>query len=220
MTPYGSACATLNMVIVDTWLRGHGLGRRLMDAVLSKASERRLQLIATADGLPLYQKLGFDEVGAVLQHQGVVGVVKPDVMAEPAKSDDLPAIAALDLKAFGADRSRLVAALAGIGEFAVLRQKGDIRAFACIRAFGRGEVIGPIVASELDEAKALVSYFMSRREGRFLRLDTSAVNGLSAWLESHGLRRVGDGVAMARGQTAPTVSPTVFTFALANQAFG
>ena len=42
MTPFGSDCATINMVIVDAAMRGRGLGRRLMDAALDMAGERQL----------------------------------------------------------------------------------------------------------------------------------------------------------------------------------
>ena len=72
LTPYGEDCATINMVIVDEAMRGRGLGRRLMDAALTRAADRPLRLTATAEGLPLYRKLGFVETGTVVQHQGIV----------------------------------------------------------------------------------------------------------------------------------------------------
>lgn len=62
---------TLNMIIVDATMRGQGLGRRLMDAVIDIAGPREMRLIATADGLPLYEKLGFRVTGQIVQHQGI-----------------------------------------------------------------------------------------------------------------------------------------------------
>ncbi|CAN7732779.1 GNAT family N-acetyltransferase [Neorhizobium tomejilense] len=219
MTPYGDDCATINMVIVGANLRGRGVGRRLMDAVLGLGGERPLRLIATSDGLPLYEKLGFRKTGAVFQHQGTVGEVPAPTDTGTATAVDLSEITAIDRDAFGATRSALIEKLAEIGEFAVIRRNGKIAGFACIRAFGRGEVVGPVVATDLENAKALVSHFMSRRSGVFLRVDTGDA-GLAAWLAEHSLTHAGGGIAMARPVVARPATSTFTTFALANQALG
>src|SRR4051812_4202004 len=70
VTPYGDDAATINMFIVDASMRGRGLGRQLMQEALAKAGERTCYLVATNDGLSLYQKLGFVATGGIVQHQG------------------------------------------------------------------------------------------------------------------------------------------------------
>ncbi|KQZ62148.1 GNAT family acetyltransferase [Rhizobium sp. Root149] len=220
MTPYGKDCATINMVIVDESMRGRGLGRRLMAAAMTLAGDRPLRLIATAEGLPLYERLGFREMGAIVQHQGVAVNIAAPTNTEVATADDLPTILALDRAAYGADRGDLIRRLAEIGEYAVVSREGKAKAFAAIRPFGRGEVIGPVVAPDLDDAKALVSHFISRRNGTFLRVDTGAGTGLAPWLQDHGLVHVGGGIIMARPVITLSVASTVTTFALANQALG
>ena len=74
-TSYEADCAAINMVIVDEAMRGRGLGRKLMDAALEIAGSRPLRLVATEQGLPLYEKLGFQKTGAIRQHQGVAGKI-------------------------------------------------------------------------------------------------------------------------------------------------
>lgn len=69
MTPYGDDAATVNMVIVDAAMRGRGLGRKLMEEALARAGERTCYLVATQEGLPLYDKLGFVATGKIVQHQ-------------------------------------------------------------------------------------------------------------------------------------------------------
>lgn len=219
MTSYGDDCATINMVIVDASMRGRGVGRRLMDEALSLGGTRPLRLVATADGLPLYEKLGFRETGSVFQHQGVVGQVPPSTHVDAATAADVAEITAIDRDAFGADRSSLISKLAEIGEFAVIRRDGGIIGFACIRAFGRGQVIGPVAATTIEDAKALVAHFMNRRTGAFLRVDTGNA-GLASWLSEHSLAHVGGGVAMARPAPTRARTSTFITFALANQALG
>ncbi|TAU34909.1 N-acetyltransferase [Rhizobium leguminosarum] len=220
VTSYGKDCATINMVIVDETMRGRGLGRKLMDAALVIAGNRQLRLIATSDGLPLYQKLGFREIGSVLQHQGHVPTVAAPDNVESAQETDFETIAALDRAAFGADRQNLLDYIATVGRFAVIRRAGQVHGFAALRAFGRGEVIGPVVAANSDDARTLISFFMASRPGAFLRVDTTADVGISPWLATHGLAHVGGGVAMRTASVEAATLREPKTFALANQALG
>jgi len=220
VTPYGEDCAMINMVIVDRNLRGKGLGRRLMEQAFALAGDRPLRLVATTDGMPLYQKLGFVPSGTIQQHQGKVAeLVAPDGV-EAAGTDDLPEIKALDRDAYGADREALIDALAERGQFAVIRRNGAVEAYAVIRPFGRGEVIGPVIAGSADAAKDLISFFAAPRPGAFLRVDTDSRTGIAGWLAEIGLAHVGGGVAMDRPPKngAEQIRPKVY--ALANQALG
>ncbi|MCM2394477.1 GNAT family N-acetyltransferase [Rhizobium sp. S95] len=220
VTSYKKDCATINMVIVDEAMRGRGLGRKLMDAALSLAGERPLRLVATTDGLPLYQKLGFQETGTVLQFQGPASPVAAPANVHAASPADIPAIAELDRQAFGADREGLIAYLANVGRFAVIRQGGKVSGFAALRDFGRGELVGPVVASDLDDASALISHFAAGRPGAFLRIDTTLDTGLAPVLSGLGLQHVGGGIAMQRPPRPAAQNSTTRTFALASQALG
>jgi GNAT superfamily N-acetyltransferase len=228
MTPYGDDAATINMVIVDETMRGQGLGRRLMEEAMALAGPRPLRLVATREGLPLYEKLGFRETGVVLQHQGNAGPVPQPVTEDvaPANAVDLPGVIALDRQAFGADRSGLFARLAELGAVTLLRRNGAVVGFAVLRDFGRGKVIGPVAAPDLDGAKALIGPIIAAHSGDFLRVDTTVGTGLGPWLADCGLSHVGGGVAMRRPAPPPaaplppsTVPPAV-TYALASQALG
>ncbi|HBF28452.1 GNAT family N-acetyltransferase [Rhizobium sp.] len=219
-TLYGSTCATVNMVIVDATMRGRGLGRKLMDLALGAAEGRECRLVATTDGLPLYEKLGFAVVGEVVQHQGIIKA--PELQpANIAWADRgvLAEVRALDTQAFGADRSALFERLFGQGKLAVLRDGERIVGCVALRAFGRGEVVGPVVAATLEDAKALLSFVFAERTGHFLRVDTLVDTGLAPWLTEHGLLHVGGGLPMRRN-VAETAPSTMKTYALASQALG
>ncbi|EJB06500.1 putative N-acetyltransferase YhbS [Rhizobium leguminosarum] len=219
VTPYRQDCATINMVIVDEAMRGRGLGRKLMQAAIELAGDRPLRLVATADGLPLYEKLGFRQTGRILQHQGIAAGRAAPTATSAAATTDFSAITELDRQAFGADRADLIAYLAKVGELAVLRRDGRVTGFAVLRSFGRGEVIGPVIAGNVEDAKALVTHFIARRPGVFLRVDTTAAAGLSDWLAEQGFAHVGGGIAMMK-PSIPAADSVATIFALANQALG
>lgn len=209
----------VNMIIVGAALRGRGLGRRLVEAAMEGADVTEFRLTATSDGLPLYRKMGFHETGEVLQHQGPVAPL-PSEAPEVSWTDrpDLAALAALDLQATGMDRSRLVEQILQQGRIAVRRQDGRITAWAGIRPFGHGLVAGPVIAPDAETARTLLGRVMADHPGAFLRVDTQGDSGLSPWLKTLNLTRVGVGIAMStapRPRTGPLRS-----FALAAQAFG
>jgi hypothetical protein len=192
-----------------------------MEGVLSLAGDRSLQLVATESGLSLYEKLGFRGSGVVVQHQGqVVKSVTAPSGVRAARPDDMAAITELDRAAYGAERRRLIGLLADVGSLAVLERMDRLVGFAALRPFGRGEVIGPVVAANLDDARLLVSHFLAARAGAFLRIDTDVTTRLGPWLAGIGLADVGGGIAMRRPIVAAAAKRPFFTFALANQAFG
>ncbi len=220
MTPYGQDSATINMVIVDKSMRGQGLGKRLMEKAISLAGNRPLRLISTDEGRPLYEKMGFVASGSIVQHQGNVSAVSTSEAVDLATSEDLKGVRELDREAYGADRTALISSLAECGTFAVIRKGGRIEAYAAIRAFGRGEVIGPVIAPDKEAAKALIAFFAAARPGAFLRIDTGSETGLGDWLNDIGLRHAGGGVVMLRPLIADAGHARRKVYAIANQALG
>ena len=205
--------ATLNMIIVDEGMRGRGLGRRLMDAAMALAEGREMRLVATADGLPLYEKLGFRSVGRIHQHQGTAKGGSPDLPVQGGTVDDVPPLAAMDEAASGLQRESLLRRIAEGGE--VLRAE---RGFALIRPFGRGDVVGPIVAEDAATARALLTEAARRREGHFLRVDLRDPD-LVSLAEELGLAAAGGGTAMVKD--ARSMPATLAkTYALVSQALG
>lgn len=209
---FGDFC-TINMIIVDAALRGYGLGRRLMNAVIGAARGRGMTLVATAEGLPLYEKLGFRAVGTIVQHQGIVtGEAAPGEVFRLATETDLDTLAAMDRDACGADRRALIANLLKTG---TIRMSGE--GFAALRDFGRGQVVGPVVARDPALARTLIA--ACAVPGTFLRVDTRPETGLPEYLAAMGLLPVGGGTVMHCGPVRPAATDFI-TFALASQALG
>jgi len=218
--PYGADFATLGMVIVAPQRQGRGLGGRLMQAVLAQAGTRSVGLHATPAGLPLYEKLGFAAVGEIHQHQGSVsGTPSATAPVRSIGDDDWREIEALDRAVCGLDRRPLLAGLRPLARANVLLREGRVAGFSMLRDFGRGQSIGPVVAPDLDGAKALIGDWLAQSMGRFLRIDIPAGCGLADWLAGQGLVPVDKAVAMVRG-TPPVRRRQTRLFALVSQALG
>jgi GNAT superfamily N-acetyltransferase len=220
---YGEAFATVGMIIVDAAWRGKRLGSLLVDGLIEKAASRSVLLNATLDGLELYRRRGFVTVGETRQHQGIAAPSDRRAgmgRVEQAGRAQLTEVLELDRSATGMLRERLLSRLVELGDLFVLRGQTDAcTGYAVSRKFGRGHVIGPVVADSFDEAKALIAEPLSRLAGNFVRLDTSAASGLSPWLEAQGLVPVDTVEAMVRG-TPPAADLPGRVFALANQSLG
>lgn len=209
--------ANMNMIIVSSDLRGHGLGRKLMQAVMQFAGAREMRLVATADGKPLYEKLGFQAMGQIFQHQGIAqaqAVDMPVTIQDAATAAaEVDTLAAMDRDATGMERRALLAGFAQQGT--VLRAEGG---FAMLRDFGRGTVLGPVVARDTATARALICAAASHCSGSFLRIDLTDPT-LVPFAENLGLPHVGGGTAMIKNGM-PMAAHHYTTFALASQALG
>ena len=221
--PFADAHATFGMIIVSPAVQGRGLGRRLVLELLRQADGRTAFLNSTREGRRLYDQLGFVPYGRIHQHQGILsggltlcGSVTGIRAARPL---DFEAIADLDERVTGMRRHELLKAMFVQGSVAVVDRMGCVRGYACSRRFGRGHVIGPLVAAGAADAKALAAELASPLAGEFVRLDVPADSELSSWLENAGLKQVDDVVSMHRGPR-PAVNGGGHLFALASQSLG
>jgi predicted N-acetyltransferase YhbS len=220
---FGKDSATLGMVIVSNAAQGRGVGRRLTEAMLEKLKGLNIVLNATEEGLPLYAKLGFVEIGTVFQHQApaptvpLAELVSGERVRPMGAADDC--LAEMYSRASGMDRSALFGALVASSSAVVLTRDHLPVGFALFRRFGRGWSIAPVVAPDAGGAKALISHWLGANTGSFCRLDVTEESGLSGWLEELGLPRVGTVKTMVLG-TAPIGDPSVHAYVLAAQALG
>ena len=218
---YGGTHASAGMIIVAKAAQGRGHGARLMDAVLAAAHPRTITLNSTAEGLALYERRGFVRIGVIQQHQGVPHErhqAPPASLVRAMAPSDVEAVARLDQQAAGWARRQMLDRLIQAGDGHVLVRDGEPRGYAISRLFGRGHVIGPVVAESAADARALIEAALARLGQVFVRVDTDASSQLGDWLESIGLRQVGEAITMVKGPRNPPAGPARM-FALANQSF-
>ena len=221
--PQGTDFATLGMVIVSPSQQKAGIGRRLMTALVEAAGERRIQLNATVAGLALYRSFGFEEVGGIHQHHGVLAPATPPIAGgervRALSACDREAIFSLDRLATGADRAAMLDALLPLSQGFALDGAAGLVGTLLMRDFGRGKLLGPLVARDDASALALLSV-AATRTGGFLRVDIpDDAPVLADWLEGTGLPRVGQVRTMLRGAARPRRDGARI-FGLASQALG
>jgi len=221
---WGRDRATLGLVIVAPALQGQRVGQRLMAALLAGMERRNVLLHATAQGRGFCERLGFRNVGEFRQHQGIAVPATPRALADgerlrPPGRDEIDALVALDVKAAGLPRDAVVRQLLNDEQVVVFDRGGEAVGFSVLRRFGRGHVIGPVVAPDVASARALIDHWCRLCAGTLLRIDVDAESGMSEWLESRGLERTGVSVAMLRGRLPPR-GPLCGGWALISQSMG
>jgi GNAT superfamily N-acetyltransferase len=221
---YAHAVTRVGLVLVEPKVQRAGLGRLLMEALLDRIATPAIVLNATDAGAPLYRKLGFLETDAIIQHQGTIGPVPLALLRDgerlrPLGRNDTARLIACDAAAYGVPRARVLEALIEQAEAVVLDNAGETTGFAFCSRFGRGLVIGPVVARDRVAAKALIAHWAGSHAGTFVRIDVPASTGLSPWLDKLGLLRSDPATTMCRG-TAPAPAGPAQTYALVTQALG
>lgn len=229
--PHGDDFATIGMVITSPRLQTNGAAQWLMRKLIAEElGTRRLRLNATRAAYRLYRSLGFSPRATVHQCQGDARPL-PDAPPIPAgltlrelSSADLDQMTALDAPAFGAARPLHLAHLLEQSVSYGLFRGQSLRAFSMCRRFGRGHVVGPVVAHSDEEAIAVVHPHVTAHAGTFLRLDTHFKAGAFAnFVQQCGLPVFDTVTTMTLGEHADYGSGEdgqAVVFALTSQSMG
>ncbi|MFF9148706.1 GNAT family N-acetyltransferase [Streptomyces sp. NPDC014861] len=201
VTSYGPELAAIGMVLVAERYARRGVGRRLMRYVLAESGDTPLTLHATANGQPLYEGLGFTEVGRAEMLKGRFSAAgaAPRVPVRPATAEDLQEVLRLDAEVFGLDRTPLITRLPAFADhLRVAVEDGAIIGFAAAWPNMDTHVIGPLIARDTATAQALVASLAAASD-RPLRTDVDLRHTeLLGWLKENGLAPIITNAVMIR----------------------
>jgi GNAT superfamily N-acetyltransferase len=151
--------AWLGLVATHPDARGRGLASQVSQHLVEWARAAGCETVAldaSVTGQPVYERLGFEQVGATAELLCPAGTPPPPgeraALASPA---DLDAIVAFDRGVFGGDRATLLRALAehAHGSWYVTRTPaGHVAGYL----LARGHLIGPAAAADEDSLRRLV----------------------------------------------------------------
>ena len=181
---WGQEQGSIGMVIVDNAWQRRGIGKRLFKGLLQALEGRDVMLQATAQGRPLYESLGFAAIGHARQFHGhwqppaeagPSSSIAADELTRLMQPQDLPALLAYDRRERGLARPALLAQMDADERCAVsVDTHGRLCGYGILRRFGRGWVVGPLLADGADRAVALVKRLTQERTGDFVRIDLAA----------------------------------------------
>lgn len=137
----------IGAIWVDTRHRRRGLGRALTEAVIANlegAGCTSLVLVASEEGRPLYERLGFAVQTAYVTVESAAAPFPADPAIRPFEATDLAGLIALDATATGEDRGHLLSLVAGPGSTRCLGDPGGgVRGFACRAPWSGAAAIAP-----------------------------------------------------------------------------
>ena len=178
---WGQEQGSIGMVIVDAAWQRRGIGKRLFKSLLQALEGRDVMLQATAQGRPLYESLGFTAIGHWQPpvEAGPTSSLATDELTRLLQPQDLPALLAYDQRERGLTRPALLQALLAQMDAdercaVSMDAHGRLCGYGILRRFGRGWVVGPLLADGADRAVALVKRLTQERTGDFVRIDLAA----------------------------------------------
>jgi GNAT superfamily N-acetyltransferase len=153
---YSQQLAWIGMVLTSASYRGRGFARRLLDVALDRADSLGIETVkldATQQGRPLYETFGFQAEQAVDRwSRPASGQSRP---LEPKRSSNFsvlsPHLRALDLEAFGTDRSSILQALAPRSTMEL-----SSNAFLFARPGRTTHYLGPCIADDPAAAREII----------------------------------------------------------------
>lgn len=219
--PITADFAALGMVIIAPRLIAHGTSHWLVEQMLDRSGGRDLMVSATPEAYPVYISHGFRPERTVFQFQGVVHA-SVDALpgARAMHPDDLPRLHETDTAAYPVPRAQVLDLLFPVSTGTVIERDGQITGYALSRQFGRGKIIGPIVALNDEDAIALTAPHIAANAGSFVRIDTRQSEGpFRDYVQAAGLKLVDTVISMARGNDRRGKGPQRI-YGLVNQGIG
>ena len=186
----------ISMVLVHPDWRGRGLATRLVAETIGHLRDQGSVAVldATPAGFPVYRRLGFVPAWRFARYRREAAIDTPGPCVErattirPLASSDWPTILAIDLPAFGADRSALLRHLAGRLPSAawVAERDGQVIAYCLGRDGREAGQLGPLSAPDPGTARGLLAAALAAIAGPVYLDLAERHDALPPWLEARG----------------------------------
>ncbi|WP_439020058.1 GNAT family N-acetyltransferase [Bacillus thuringiensis] len=195
---YGEKLASIGMVIVHPDYKGRGIGKIITNAcVKSVSAHTPIMLIATDEGKPLYEKLGFRAVSYVSKYicnsynANDYCVRNEDYMMN-YEEGDLEKIIKIDEYAFGTNRKEFLKKRIMQSEqcIVVKDKEQNVLGYGLSIQTSENKIIGPVVAKNDEMAMRIVHDLAKGNNGK-LRIDVpEGKKGFMNQLEVLGFQKV------------------------------
>lgn len=219
--PYGKRFAWVSMVLVLPEQRRQGYASYLLGVAIRDLESRALTPIldATPAGREVYQHEGFQDRWAFSRL--ATKSISPPAIGDGVRrleDSDWPWIVELDLAAFGASREAILRALAKRLPAAALVSE-EKKGFVLGRDGREARQVGPVVASDEQTARALLSHALRAVEPPVYLDVVGHAPALREWLEGRGFLFQRPFTRMVRGPD-PTPGDERLVYCVAGAELG
>lgn len=227
--PYRSGLSTIGMVIVDSRYRGLGLGKAVVQACMNAVGHNdTIMLIATEEGKPLYEGLGYHTVTYVNKlvctncNSSILIGNRSQCRVLPMQEEHFNLVRELDQAAIGADREIFLAARMKQAKQSVIVQdsEGNLLGYGLAVKGPKYVVLGPVIALQQEAAAAVIHFLAESNQGKLLRIDVPEEQpGFIRLLEQAGFTRgTHPPVMIQNAEQLPARNNTLY--GIAAQIFG
>lgn len=194
---YSNEIAWIGMMLVDTDFRGRGISRMLLGDLLNQLRICiSVKLDATPAGQPVYEKFGFKPEYIINRMTSSsllnLQVSESESTPEQMQKTDINEVLQLDQHVFGAYRSYLLNSIIrdNPGKVSIIKRDGYITAFSLVRKGKRYLHIGPVISTNLRDAKDLILGILLKVHKEPVVVDVLAdKQDLILWLNTSGLTK-------------------------------
>jgi len=217
-TTYGNELAWIGMVLVDPKERRQGIATRLMNVALNYLNGKvaTVKLDATAQGQPVYERLGF-EVESVLERWSGTPNARNAKASNVLDEDGIHDVLALDRLAFATDRSKLLKKLiddACVPPVLLRATDGTLSGYALARSGTNADYVGPVVAKTPQHVETLLDEVLSDLPERRVYIDfNTECSANTALLSDRGFVKERDLIRMVKGGPGRKTSPLIVAIA-------
>lgn len=173
---YKNDVAWIGMMLVSKAFRGLGVSKSLLNTIIEKLEGcKSIKLDATAAGIPVYKKLGFQEELEIdrmvtTPFNSIINNRSRDIV-RVISENDLVELSKLDLKFFGANRIDLINFLKKKNKAWCLIRNECIVGYVFVRPGRNYFQLGPLMAETVDDALNLIEIILENNVGQSIVID-------------------------------------------------
>ncbi|GAA4564229.1 GNAT family N-acetyltransferase [Planotetraspora kaengkrachanensis] len=212
---YGTDFGFIGLYIARPSVRGQGYGIQVWRAGMEHLAGRNIGLDGVVEQQDNYQTSGFRRAWNNLRFEGVpLGAdALGDVTLIDARAVPFDRIAAYDRRFFPAPRDAFLSSWIGLPDRTALAavRDGRLHGLGVIRAAGTAPRVGPLYASSLDVAIALMNALAASVPGSPVVVDVPDINKASVqMMERLGLEPVFEAARMYTGPVPDVDLPGIY----------
>ncbi|WP_282178397.1 GNAT family N-acetyltransferase [Maribacter stanieri] len=173
---YKNDVAWIGMMLVSKAFRGLGVSKSLLNTIIEKLEGcKSIKLDATAAGIPVYKKLGFQEELEIdrmvtTPFNSIINNRSRDIV-RVISENDLVELSKLDSKFFGANRIDLINFLKKKNKAWCLIRNDCIVGYVFVRPGRNYFQLGPLMAETVDDALNLIEIILENNIGQSIVID-------------------------------------------------